>query len=91
MYHTPKQDAYAEYLGRVKIVLSSYMGSIKFADPFNIKKAHKELMSQLRNEAIHISNKYKIQIEPIQFERDKFLPNLEKDFLEIMNEVLSHN
>ena len=41
--------------------------------------------------AIHISNKYKIQVEPIQFEWDKFLPALEKDFLEILNDVLSCN
>ena len=38
-------------------------------------------MSQVRNEGIHISNKYKIQMEPIH----------KKDFTEILNEVLSHN
>ena len=48
-------------------------------------------MSQARNIAIHISSKYKIQMEPIQFEWDKFLPTLEKDFPEILNEVLWHS
>ena len=38
---------------------------------------------------VYISNKYEIQIEPIQFEWDMFLPTLEKDFLDILNEVLS--
>ena len=28
-----------------------------------------------------------MQIEPIQFEWDRLLPTLEKDFLEILNEV----
>ena len=48
-------------------------------------------MSQVRTEALHISNKCKIQIEPIQFEWDKFLPTLEKNFPEILNEILGHN
>ena len=46
-------------------------------------------MSEVRKEATHISNKYKIQTEPIQFEWDAFLPNPEKDFLDISDEVLS--
>ena len=37
-------------------------------------------MSQVGTEAIYISNKYKIQIEPIWFELDKFLSTLEKGF-----------
>ena len=73
------------------MVLSSHVGSINYAAPANIRKAYEELMSQVRTEAIHISNKYTIQIEPIQFECDKFLQTLEKDFPEILNEVLSHN
>ena len=39
-------------------------------------------MIQIRIEVIHISNKYKIQIESIQFEWDRFLLTLEKDFWE---------
>ena len=38
-----------------------------------------------------ISNKYKSQSEPIQVEWDMFLPTSEKDFPEILNDVLSHN
>ena len=77
-----------EYLGGFRMALHSHMGSINFADSTNIRKVHKELISQVRTEAIHISNKYKIHVEPIQFEWDKFLPTLEKDFPEILNEVL---
>ena len=88
MYHVQKWDADTQYLGRVKMALSS---CINFAYPANIRKAHEELMTQVKTKAIHISNKYEIQIECIQFEWDKFLPTLEKDFLEILNEVLSYN
>ena len=45
-------------------------------------------MIQVRTEAIHISNKYKIQIEPIQFEWDRFLSTSEQDLPEILNEML---
>ena len=56
------------------------MGGINFADPAYIRKAHEELMTQVRTEAIPISYKYKIKIEPIQFEWDRFLPTLKKGF-----------
>ena len=46
-------------------------------------------MNEVRNEATYISNKYKIQVEPIQFEWDEFSPNLAKDLPDILNEVLS--
>ena len=80
-----------EYLGRVKRALSRHMGSINFVDPANIRKVHEERMSQVRTEATHISNKHKTQLKPIQFEWHKFLPTLEEDFPEILNEVLGQN
>ena len=61
--------------------MQNNVGSINFTDPANIRQVHKALMSEVRKEAIYISNKYKIQIEPIQFEWDKFLPTLKKGFL----------
>ena len=91
MYHTWKQDANAEYLGRVKMALNSCVGGINFVDPANIRKAPEKLMTQVCTEAIHVSNKYNIQIEPIEFEWDKFLPTLEKGFPGILNEVLGNN
>ena len=48
-------------------------------------------MNQARKEAIHISNKYKVQIEPLHFEWDRFIPILEKEFPDILNEMLSCN
>ena len=70
-------------------MLPYHVDCINFADPANIRKVHKTLMNDVRNETTYISNKYKIKIEPIQFEWDKSLPTLEKDFPKILNEVLS--
>ena len=85
MYHAQRWDAEAEYLGRVRMVLCSHIGSINFPDLANIRQVHEALMSQVRNEAIYISNKYKIQVEPIKLEWDKFLSTLEKDLPEILS------
>ena len=48
-------------------------------------------MNQVRTKAIHIGNKYKIQVEPMNFEWDRFFATLEKDFSDILNEILSNN
>ena len=61
MYCTHKWDADAEYLGSVKMVLSSHVVSINIVDQASIRKAHEELMTQVKTGAIHIGNKYKIQ------------------------------
>ena len=50
------------------MALCSHVGSIDFTDPANIRQVHETLMNDVRNDATYISNKYKIQIEPIQFE-----------------------
>ena len=55
------RDADVEYLGRVKMVLSSCMDGIKFADPANIRKAHEELMTPVRTKAIHSVNNTKFK------------------------------
>ena len=78
----PERDVDAEYLGRVKVVLSSHIGGINFVDPVSMRKAQQELMKQVWNEAIHISNKYKVQLEPFYFEWEMFIPTLEKEFLD---------
>ena len=72
-YHASKRDADTNYLTRVQIALRNYISDINFANPVNIRKVYEELMNQVRNEAICISNKYTIQIEPLNFERDKFI------------------
>ena len=71
------------------MALHSHVGSFNFADPANIWQVYETLMNEVQNEATYICNKYKIHIEPIQFEWDKFLPTLEKDFPYLLNEVLS--
>ena len=40
--------------GKVKIILRRCMCSINFADPANIRMVHKDVIRQVRNEAIHI-------------------------------------
>ena len=75
-YHAWKWDSNVEYLGKVTIAISSHLGTINFVDQTNIREVHKELISLVRTETIHISNKYKTQTEPTQFEWDKFLPTL---------------
>ena len=52
---------------------------------------HVELMNQVGNKAIHVSNTYEVQIEPLHFEWDKFTPTLEKEFLDTLNKMLNHN
>ena len=57
------------------MALNSHVAGINFANPASIRKAYEELMTQVRTEAIQISNKYKTQIEPIlQY------PNMEKPY-----------
>ena len=58
---TWKWDADVEYIGRGKMALSSHMSGINFADSTNIRKAPNKLMTQVRTEAIHITNKYKFK------------------------------
>ena len=72
-------------------MLSSHIGGINFTDQGNMRKTYKELMTPVRNEAIHISNKYKLQLQHLYFEWEMFIPTLEKEFPDILNEMLSHN
>ena len=55
-YHAWKQDADAEYLGRIGMVICSHVGSINFTDPANIRQVHGILMTYVRNEATDTSN-----------------------------------
>ena len=48
-------------------------------------------MKQLRAKAIHISTKYTVQIEPLHSEWDRFITMLEKEILDILHEMLSHD
>ena len=70
---------------------SSHVGGINFMDPVSMWKAHKKLMTQVKHEAIHISNKYKVQLEPFYFRWERFIPSSEKEFLQLLNEMLRHN
>ena len=54
------------------------MDCINFTDPGSMKKVHEELMKQAKSNAIHISNKCKVELEPFYFEWETFIPTLEK-------------
>ena len=71
-------------------MLSSQICSINIVDPVTMRKVHKELMKWVISDAIHISNKYKVQLEPFHFECEAFIPTLEKEFPDILSEMLSH-
>ena len=59
-YHAIKQDADAEYLEEVTQAICSHVGSIHFMDPANIRQVHGTIMNEVRNEAMPISDKYKL-------------------------------
>ena len=87
----PEKRYCCKFLKQGKNSVKQLCSSITFTDPVNTRRVHKELMNKVRNEAIHISNKYKVQIEPLHFEWDRFIPTLEKKFPDILNEMLYHN
>ena len=60
------------------MAIHSCVDSFNFAHPANIRKVHGILMIEVRNEAAYISNKYKIQKEPMQLKWNKFLPTQKK-------------
>ena len=92
-YHPKKKRCQCtEHLSRAeKIAWCSHVGGINFADPVNTRKAHEELINQVRHEAICISSKYKVHREPLQFEWDRFIHTLENEFPDILNEMLNCN
>ena len=55
------------------------------------KKAHETLMCEVNREAKYISTKYSIWIDPLYFEWNRFIPTLEKHFLDILGEILNHD
>ena len=69
-----ERDAQAEFLGLIKTALINTIHNINFADPVQTRRAHETLMHDVNREAQYISNKYSMQIDPLYFEWDKFIP-----------------
>ena len=61
-----KEDVNADYLTWVEMALR--IRDINFVNPVDTRRVHKELLNQIRNESICVSNNYTIQIEPWYFE-----------------------
>ena len=64
---------------------------INFSDPVSIRKTPGELMKWVGKQSLHISKRYKVQLETLYFEWERFILTLEKGFPDILNEMLSHN
>ena len=51
--------------------------------------SHEALMHDVNRDARYIGTKYSVQIGPLYFEWDKFIPTLEKHFPDILDEILN--
>ena len=60
-------------------------------DPVQTVRAYGKLMNEVSSEAQYISSKYNVPIEPLYLEWDKFIPTLERQFPDILNEMLNHD
>ena len=55
------------------------------------RREHDALMHDVNGGAKFTSCKYSVQIDPLYFEWDRFIPTLEKHFLDILGEILNHD
>ena len=86
-----KRDAQAEYPGLIKTALRNTVQNVNFADPFQTRRAHETLMHDVKRKVRYIDTKYSMQIDPLYFESDKFIPTLENHFLDIVEQLLRHD
>ena len=91
MYYARKRDLQPEYLSIIKTALRNTVQIINFADPTWTRSEHEALMHDVNIEARYIGSKYSLQIDPLYFEWDTFIPTFEKDFLEIFGKILNHD
>ena len=65
------------------------MKNINIADPVQRRRVHVDLMNEVNCEAIFHSNKYNVQINSLYFEWDRFIAKIERQFPDVLNQVLS--
>ena len=70
----------AEYLGLIKTALRNTIQNVNFVDPIQTRRAHETLMHYVKRERRCADIKYSMQIDPLYFQYDKFIPTLEKHF-----------
>ena len=89
IYTARERDAQAEYLGLIKTALRNTVRNVNFVDPVQTRRVNDTLMHDVNSKVRHIGTKYRMQIDPLYIERYKFIPTLEKYFLDILKEVLN--
>ena len=90
-YYASKRDAQAEYLNPIITALRNIIHNVNFVDPTQIRKAHEVLMSDDNKEVRYTGTKNSLQMDPLYFEWDKFVPTLEKHFPDILGDILNHD
>ena len=88
-YNVRKRDTETEYLGIIQMTLRNCIKDINFTDPVQMRRVHRDLMNEANSEYQYISNRYNIEIDPLHFEWDKFIPTLERQLPDIFNEMLN--
>ena len=67
-HHMSEWDAYIDYLSSVSKAIHGHVSNINFTDPASIRQSCDILVNEVSNEAMYICNKYKIKIEPMQYQ-----------------------
>ena len=70
------------------MALTNCAKDIDFADPLQIRRVDRDLMNELSSKAQYIANTYYIRVD---LEWDKFILMLERQFWDILNEMLNHD
>ena len=74
-----------------KMALRNTIQTVNFADPAQTRMAHETLMHYVNRELRCLSIAYSMQIDPLYFEQDKFIPTLENHFLTCWKTLLNHD
>ena len=87
----PKQRCTSRAFSYSKIALWNCIKDVNIVDPIQMRRVHRDLMNEVSSEAQYISNKYNIKIKSLYFESNKFIPMLERQFPDILHEMLNCN
>ena len=77
------------HLGIVKMALRNCIKDIHFADTLKTRRVHGDLMNDISRKVQYIGSKYNVPVEPLYFEWDKLTSTLERQFSDVLNEMLN--
>ena len=86
----PSDPLHPTYYERKREVWDEYISLIKQAIQ-NTGMAHEAFMCEANRDTRYIRTKYSVHTDPLYFEWDKFIPTLEKHFLDIWDAILTHD